>query len=136
MSKKSRFRGPFENQHGKRAQRLLKSASQHFYHLDWSLSIELSWKKSFLLTSQIFGLVVNTLALDEKCPLLNRDKLTIPIQMQLSQKQKIFYEFFPAFLKSLLIFKYFEKTYDPHTCFMSEITDSKNIVRQMSPKSG
>ena len=56
--------------------------------------------------------------------------------MQLSQKQKIFSEFFPAFLKSLLSFKYFEKKYDPHTCFMYQITDSKNVVRQMSPKSG
>ena len=29
MSKMSRFSGPFEKQHGKRAQALLKSASQH-----------------------------------------------------------------------------------------------------------
>ena len=33
MSKMSRFRGPFEKQHGKRAQALLKSASQHLYHI-------------------------------------------------------------------------------------------------------
>ena len=44
---------------------------------------------------------------DEKYPVLNRDNLTIPIQMQLSQKQKTFYQFFPGFLKSKLNFKYF-----------------------------
>ena len=43
---------------------------------------------------KILGLLVNTLATDEKYPVLNRDNLTIPIQMQLSKKQKIFSEFF------------------------------------------
>ena len=43
---------------------------------------------------------VNTLATDEKYPVLNRENLTIPIQMQLSQKQKTFSEFFYEFLKS------------------------------------
>ena len=33
MSKKSRFRGPFGKQHVKRAQALLKSASEHLYHI-------------------------------------------------------------------------------------------------------
>ena len=41
--------------------------------------------------------------------LLNKDNLTIPIQMQLSQKQKLFSEFFATFLKSTINFKYFEK---------------------------
>ena len=33
MSERSPFRGPFNKQHGKRAQAMLKSASQDFYHL-------------------------------------------------------------------------------------------------------
>ena len=33
MSKKSRFRGSFDKQHGKHAQALLKSASQNLYHI-------------------------------------------------------------------------------------------------------
>ena len=33
MSKKSRFRGPSEEQHGKRVQTLLKSERQHIYHI-------------------------------------------------------------------------------------------------------
>ena len=108
MSKKSCFRGPFDKQHGKRAQALLKSASQHYYHIHRSLLNKLSWKKSLLLTCKILGLLVNTLAANEKYPVLNRDNLTIPIQMQLSQKQKTFSNFYAAFLKSRLNFKDFE----------------------------
>ena len=33
MSKKSRFKGPFDRQHGKRVQTLLQSERQHGYHL-------------------------------------------------------------------------------------------------------
>ena len=33
MSKKSRFKGPFERQHGKWVQTLLRSAQQHCYHI-------------------------------------------------------------------------------------------------------
>ena len=53
---------------------------------------------SLLLTCKILGLLVNTLAADEKDSVLARDNLTIPIQTQLSQKQKIFRNFFQHFL--------------------------------------
>ena len=129
MSKKSRFRGCFDKQYGKRAQALLKSASQHLYHIHRSLPRKLSWKKSLLLTCQILGLLVNTLAADEKNPVLNRDNLTIPIQMQLSQKKKTFSKFFARFLKSKINFKYFQKKDDPHRFCICEITDSENVVR-------
>ena len=33
MSKKSRFKGPFDRQHGKRVQILLQSERQHRYHI-------------------------------------------------------------------------------------------------------
>ena len=33
MSKKSRFKGPFERQHGKRVQTLLRSDPQHRYDI-------------------------------------------------------------------------------------------------------
>ena len=33
LSKKSRFKGPFDRQHGKRVQTLLRSGSQHRYHI-------------------------------------------------------------------------------------------------------
>ena len=33
MSKKSRFKGPFDRQHGKRVQTLLQSEREHRYHI-------------------------------------------------------------------------------------------------------
>ena len=117
MSKKSRFRGLFVKQHGKVAEALLKSGSQHIYLIQWPLLSQLSWETSLLLTCQILGLLVNTLAADEKYPVLNRDNLTIPIQMQLSQKQKTFSQLFAAFLKFRLNFKYFETKILPSQVF-------------------
>ena len=37
MPKKSRFRRPFDKQHGRHAEALFKSASHDFYHIYWSL---------------------------------------------------------------------------------------------------
>ena len=34
ISKKSRFKGPFDTQHGKGVQTLLRSESQHRYHIE------------------------------------------------------------------------------------------------------
>ena len=48
-----------------------------------------------------------------------------PIQMQLSQKQKTFSEFFCAFLKSSLNFEHFQKKDDPRNRCISEITVSE-----------
>ena len=75
-------------QYGKRAQVLLKSVSQHFYQINWSLRTKLFPKKSLVLTYQILGLRVNTLGTDEKNTVLNKENLTTPIQMQLSEKKK------------------------------------------------
>ena len=126
------FRGCIKKQYGKHAQALLKSGSEHFYHIHRSLPSQLSWKNSLLLTCQILGLLVNTLATDEKYPVLNRDNLTIPIQMQLSQKHKTFCQFFTAFLKSRWNFEHFDKKDDVHRFCNFEITDSENVVRKMS----
>ena len=86
MSKKSHFRGSFDNQHGKRAQTLLKSETQHLYHIHWLLARKLCSQKSLLLTWQILGLLVNTLPAAEKYLVLHMANLTIPIHMHLSQK--------------------------------------------------
>ena len=93
MSKKSRFRESFEKQHGKRAQPLLKCASQHLYHIYWSVPRQLSWKKCLLVTCQILELLVKTLAANDKYLVLNRHNLTRPIQMHLSRKENLFLNF-------------------------------------------
>ena len=84
---------------------------------------------SLLLTGQILGLLVTTLAVKEKYPLLNRGNWTIPSQMQITQKQDKFSEFFSAFLKSTWKFEFFEQKYDPHRFCIFEITNSENVVR-------
>ena len=89
----------------------------------------MSWKNSLFSILQVLGLLVNTLAADEKYPVLNRDNLTIPMQMQLSQKQKSFSQFFAQFLKSRLYFIDFQNNDDTHRFFISEITTSKNVSR-------
>ena len=83
MSEKPCFRGPFDNQHGRSVQALLKSASYQKF-------------------------LVNKLAANQKYPVLNRDNITIPIQMQLSEKEKTFSQLFAPFLKSNLNFERFE----------------------------
>ena len=75
-------------QHGKRAQALSKLSSQHLYYIHWPLPSQWSSKKSLLLRWKILILLVNTLAAVEKYPVLYRDNLTLPIQMELSQKLK------------------------------------------------
>ena len=52
---------------------------------------------------------VNILTVNDKYCLLNRDNLRLPIQMQLSQKQKIFSEFIAAFLKARLNSEHLQK---------------------------
>ena len=74
---------------------------------------------------KVLIIFVNKLTADEKYSLLNTDNLTQPIQMQLSQKQKIYSEFVSAFLKSILKFEHFQKKHEPHSSCVSEITDSE-----------
>ena len=111
------------------ASTLFKSPSHHLYHIHWSWRSQMSGKKSLLLRWKTLELLVNTLAANEKYPVLNRDNLTIPIQMQLSQKQKTFSQLFAAFLKYRLNFGHFQTKDDPHSFCISGITDSWNVVR-------
>ena len=75
------------------------------------------------------ALLVNTLAADEKHLDLHRDNLTIPIQMQLSQKQKKFSQIPAIFLKSKLNLEYFRKKDDRYSFCISEITEFENVIR-------
>ena len=109
MPKKSRFKGSFRKQHGKRAQTLLKFAWQHIYHIYWLLCRILSDKKSLLVICKISRLFINTVSADGEYSLVNRDNLTQPILMEVSRKQKTFSQYFSAFLKSSLTFEHFQK---------------------------
>ena len=129
ISKKSRFRGSFEEQDGKRVQTLLKSASQHLYDIYWSLWKILSCKKSLLVICEILWLFANIFAATERCPVFKRDKLTIPIQMQLYHKEKTFFQFLVPFSKSALNLEHFEKKDDPQRFWTSEIVESQKLLK-------
>ena len=82
-----------------------------------------------LIDTPNLGTACYTLPADEKDLVFNRDNLTIPIEMQLSQKQETFSRLFAVFLKSRIHFQYFEKEGDPHRFCYFEIKESKNVVR-------
>ena len=73
------------------------------------------WKQSLLVMLKIVRLFVNALSADNKHYLLNREKLTQPIQMQLPQQQKRFYQLLFEFLKSILNFEHFQTKDEPHS---------------------
>ena len=64
------------------------------------------------------------MATEEKYPVLNRDNITLLVQMQLSEKQKRLSQFFAAIFKFICNFKCFEKKDDHHSFGIS-----KNVVR-------
>ena len=109
MSINSRFKGSFKKKHGKCAQTLLKFAWQNLYHIYWSLWRQLTFKKFLLVICKIWRLFPNTLSADGKYSLLNRDNLTQPIQMLLSQKLKTFSQFFPCIFGIYFKFWIFSK---------------------------
>ena len=66
-------------------------------------------KKLYRPIYKILGLFVNPLTADDKYCLLNRGNLLTLFQMQLSQKRKIFSEFFFTFSKFRFNLEYFRK---------------------------
>ena len=77
-------------------------------------------------------LFVNTFKVDEKHYPLNRDNLTEPIKMQLSEKRKGFSEFFFGFLKSILKFEHLpiQMTLIPYV--FPQTPTPKNMVTSMA----
>ena len=57
------------------------------------------------------------------------------IQMHLSQKQKIFYEFFSEFFESALNFEHFQKKMTLIAYVFPKLPTTKNLLRQMSKSS-
>ena len=66
ISKKPRFRTPFNSQHVKGYQTLVESVRQHFYQISSSLWAKLAWKMFLLVICKMLGHFVNTLTADDK----------------------------------------------------------------------
>ena len=92
------------------------------------------WKKFLLVIHKILRLFVNTLTVDEKHYLLNRDHLTKPIQIEVSKEEKTFSTSFFAFLSSLLNFKHLTKKMTLIADVFLEIPAPKKMVRSISEK--
>ena len=94
------------------------------YHISSSVWKKLSWKKSLFVIFKILGLLNQWLPMTSNF-LLNSDNLRQTIQMELSKKQKLCWEFFSAFLKWISTLAHSEKKDDPHSLCISKITDCK-----------
>ena len=126
ICKKSRFRLPFQKEHGKLVSTLFKFERQNIYHIYCSRGRQFSCKKSPLVLCPRLSLFVNTMSAVDKCSFPKRDNLMQPIHMQLSQTLKTSSQFFGAFSKSKLNSKHFQKKDDAHSLFFSEATACKS----------
>ena len=130
MYKRSCIWKPFGSECVNESLKLLKSAEKYFYPTFSSFLVKLSQKKSFLVRSEILGLLVNTFSANyEYCN--NTDNLPLPVQMELSGKLMIeltFSWFFIAVFESALNFPHLEKKNQPHSSSISEVIDSQRRV--------
>ena len=85
------------------------SAKHHYFPLFRQIRDKLSWKKSALVTSEIFLLFVNTLTPDDKYSCRNVQIFQQKLQTLLSQEEKTFREFFIAFPKCAWNLEHSEK---------------------------
>ena len=77
---------------------------------------------------EILRLFFNILTVKDKYYLLNRGNLTQPIQIELSQKQKTFSEFFFVFVICILNFQHLPKKDGLVADVFLEIPALKNMV--------
>ena len=129
MSKKFRFRLPFQKEHGKRVSTLFKFERQNLYHIYWSTRTHFSCRKSLLGICKSLRLFVNTMSAVDKCSLPNKYNSMQPIHNQLSQKLKTFSQLFLAFSKSRLIFEHFQKKMRLIAYLYLSLPPAKNVVR-------
>ena len=68
-----------------------------------------------LVLGDVLVVFFNGLTADGKYPVEDCVNFQLPIQMQLSEKRKTFFEFFDRFLESRSNFKHFAKNDDCHS---------------------
>ena len=83
---------------------------------------------SFLVRSEILGLLVKALTASYEYSGSNKDNLPLPVQLQLPEKLQKNFQIFIAFLESALDFEHFEIKNEPHGSSISEVIDSQRRV--------
>ena len=124
-SKKSCFGTPFANECVNGFQTLLKSARHHYYRHFLSIRGKLSCKKSPSVWYEMLRLFNNALTADDKYSDSNMQNFHQEFQTPLSKKQKIFSEFFIAFLKCAWNLEHFRKKDEYSSLIISEIIDAE-----------
>ena len=136
MSKKPRFRTPFDSQHVKGSQALVKSAWQNFYQISSSLWAKLTWKMSLLVICKILEHFVNTMTADTKYSLPNSENLLESIPIQLSKKRIILF-FLIFFFYSWYLYQFLnilKKKILPIVYVFPKMQAARDVVKQMSKK--
>ena len=126
LFKKHRFRTPFDCQHVKGSQPLLKSAWEHFRLVFSSLWDNLISNIPSLLTFSIFGLLGIILTANEKYALRDCQNLFTPVQMHLFSKLKPFFTFFCSICRKYLKFwKFSQKIWPSYLLYFGNYRLSK-----------
>ena len=86
-------------------------------------------QKSLLDTWKFFRRFINTLTANDKYSLNSKDNGMQTIQMDLSQKQNLFSQFFSAFFKSALNFEHFQKNITLIAYVFPKLRTTKDVLR-------
>ena len=86
-------------------------------------------QKSLLDTWIFFSRFLNTLTTADNYSLVTRENWMQRIQMRLSQKQKIFSQFFSAFFESALNFANFQKEMTLIAYVFPKLPSTKDVLR-------
>ena len=127
-SKRSCFGTPFGNQRVSGFETLLKSSRHHYFPIFQRIWDKLSWKKSALVTSEIFSLFVNTLTPFDKYFRRNMQIFWQQLQTRLLQKGKTFCRFSIVFLKCAWNVQSSEKQEEYPSLIIAEIIASERDV--------
>ena len=92
-------------------------------------------QKSLLDTWKFFRPFLDTLTDNDKYSLNSKDKGMQTIQMHLSQKQNLFFQFFSAFFESALNFEYFQKKMTLIAYVFPKLRTTKDVLRWISKNS-
>ena len=96
----------------------------------WVITVKvIELEKSLLDTWKFFRPFLNTLTADDKYSLISKDKWLQTIQMDLSQKQNTFSEFFSAFFESPLNVEHFQKKMTLIAYVFPKLPTTKDVLR-------
>ena len=96
----------------------------------WVITVEvIDLQKSLLDTWKFFRPFLNTVTVCDKYSLISRDKWMQTSQIDLSQNQNIFSEFFCSFFESALNLEHFQKKMTLIAYVFPKLPTTKDVLR-------